>query len=60
MVAKPPLLPFTKLVLSTVTRLAEATFFELKLAVPVAVTVSVPTNPADWMLNVGEALVVPS
>ena len=59
MLAKPPLAPSLKVTLSTLTKLAETTFFELKLAVPVAVMVSVPTKPAA-MANVGMAVVVPS
>ena len=59
MLAKPPLVPSLRVTLSTLTKLAETTFFELKLAVPVAVMVSVPTNPAA-MANVGMAVVLPS
>ena len=59
MVAKPPLVPLLRVTLSTVTKFAATTFLELKLAVPVAVMVSVPTNPAA-MASVGMAVVVPS
>ena len=59
MLAKPPLVPSLRVTLSTVTKFAATTFLELKLAVPVAVMVSVPTNPAA-MASVGMAVVVPS
>jgi hypothetical protein len=53
------LVPSLSVTLSTVTKLAVTTFLELKLAVPVAVMLSVPTNPAA-MAKVGRAVVVPS
>ena len=59
MLARPPLVPSLRVTLSTLTKLAVTTFLELKLAVPVAVMVSVPTRPAA-MANVGRAVVVPS
>ncbi len=59
MLAKPPLVPSLRVTLSTLTKLAVTTFLALKLAVPVAVMVSVPTRPAA-MANVGRAVVVPS
>ena len=59
MLASPPFVPFARLVLPTVTRLAVPTSLLLKLAVPPATTVSVPTRPAV-MANVGAAVVVPS
>ena len=52
-------MPSLRVTLSTVTKFAATTFLELKLAVPVAVMVSVPTNPAA-MASVGMAVVVPS
>ncbi len=59
MLAKPPLVPSLRVTPSTITNLAATTFLALKLAVPVAVMVSVPTRPAA-MANVGRAVVVPS
>ena len=59
MLAKPPLVPSLRVMLSTLTKLAVTTFLELKLAVTVAVMVSVPIKPAA-MANVGMAVVVPS
>ena len=51
--------PSDKLMLSTVTKLAVNTFFELKLAVPLTWICSAPTNPAV-MVSEGVAVVVPS
>ena len=43
----------------TLTNLAAMTFLELKLAVPVTLTCSVPTKPA-LMVRVGVTVVLPS
>ena len=45
--------------LSTVTKLAANTFFELKLAVPLTLSCSAPTKPAVIVI-VGVAVVLPS
>ena len=52
-------MPSLRVTLSTLTKLAVTTFLALKLAVPVAVMVSVPTRPAA-MASVGMAVMVPS
>ena len=59
MEANPPLMPSAKATVSKVTLLDDITSLELKLAVHVAVTVSVPIKPAV-MLTVGVAVVLPS
>ena len=60
MLASPPFSPLASTLVLAVTRLAVSTSLVLKVAVPVAVTVSVPTNPVATMVNVGVAVVVPS
>ena len=59
MEAKPPLAPLAREKVLRVTVLAVATSLLLKVAEPVAVTVSEPTKP-PVMLMVGVAVVVPS
>ena len=59
MEANPPLAPSAKAKVSKVTVVAVAASFELKLAVPVALTISDPTKP-PVMLTVGVAVVLPS
>jgi hypothetical protein len=55
----PPLAPSASAVVSSVTRFAVATSLVLKLAAPLAVTVSVPTSP-EVMTSTGVAVVSPS
>ena len=52
-------MPSASVTLFTVTRLALATFLLLKVAVPVAVTVSPLTKPFV-IVSVGAAVIVPS
>ena len=54
-----PFVPSASVTLFTVTRLALATFLLLKVAVPVAVTVSPLTKPFV-IVSVGAAVIVPS
>ncbi len=58
MLASPPLTPSASAVVLTVTRLPVSTSLVLKVAVPVAVTVSVFTSP-PVMESVGAAAVLP-
>ena len=59
MLARPPFIPFASVALFTVTNLASRTSLLLKIAVPVAVTVSPLTKPL-FIVSVGAAVVVPS